>query len=709
MAALARRGLVRRAVWPRGAGPWRLIVFGLLFTLALQIVLVLQFLPSRYALNEGDVSPYDVKSPAKTTYVSQIRTAQERERAAAAVPIAYRPIADAASRATARATNAVNQISQIRGDSSLGDARVNRLTHLDGVAINATQARVILSLDDAQWRETSAAVLRATDLAMRGRILPGNLEEARAVVPAQVDPSLSDPEAVAAVALVRDFLAPTYEVDNGVTDAARKSAADAVPPVRLTIEKGETILRNGDVVTAADIEKLEAAGLRNPTIRWNDIISTGLIGLAISVLLSAYIYVFQRSLTENPRRLALLGVLLIAPILAAKMTIPGRPLYAYLFPLAAAPMLLTMLLGVEISLIATVVQAVGLGLVAGGDLELVLAVLVAGGLGALSVHRLERVNVLTIAGLVVAAGNFAVIVSFQVSTGDLDAQRVMVDAFLAIVSGGLSAALTLGTLSFLGNAFGIATTLNLLELAHPSQPLFRRLLTEAPGTYHHSVVVANLAERAAAAIGADTLLVRIGGYYHDIGKLGRPYAFVENQLNGENIHDQLDPYTSARIILAHVTDGLQLATKHGVPPRVRDLIAQHHGTMLVQYFYRKASQSAGSDVDEAPFRYRGPKPQSREAAIMMLADGVEATVRSSRDHSAENIAQVVDRIFQDRISSGQLDECDLTLTDVQRVKAAFLSVLQGIFHPRIEYPAGEGRSEQPIVTPSVATPVVGQP
>lgn len=680
----------------------------MLFAVALQVILLFQFLPSRYALNEGDVSPYDVKSPAKITFVSQLRTQQERERAAAAVADVYHPIPNADNQATAHASAALAAIGQIRSDGLTGAQRITQLTQLSGVSITEALAGSIVALDDARWTATSGAVLRAVNQAMRARITPSNLDEARAVVPAQVDPTLDEGQASVAVALVRAFIAPTVEVDSAATDAARKAAADAVPPVQVTIEKGETILRNGDVVTAADVEKLQAAGLRNPTIRWNDVAATGLAGIAISVLLCAYLYVFQRPLADNPRRLALLGILLLAPILAAKLTIPGRPLYAYLFPLAAAPMLLTMLLGVDVSIIATVVQAIGLGLAAGGDFELVVAVLVAGGLGALSVHRLERVNVLSIAALVVAAGSFAVIVSFQASAGDLDAEGIVLYAFLALVSGGLSAALTLGTVSFLGNTFGIATTMNLLELAHPSQPLFRRLLTEAPGTYHHSVVVANLAERAAAAIGADTLLVRIGGYYHDIGKLGRPYAFVENQLNGENIHDQLDPYTSARIILAHVSDGLQLATKHGVPPRVRDLIAQHHGTMLVQYFYRKASQSAGAPVDETPFRYPGPRPQTREAAIMMLADGVEATVRASRDHSPEAIAQVVDRIFQERMTGGQLDECDLTLTDLQRVKAAFLSVLQSIFHPRIEYPPAEARPESREVAGALSATSGGQ-
>jgi cyclic-di-AMP phosphodiesterase PgpH len=697
--APAWRGEFRRASATLQAGPWRLAAFGVVLALALLATLTFQFLPSRYALNEGDVSQYDIKSPAKITYVSQTRTATERERAATATADVYHPIPDANAKAQALAASTLTLIGQIRADTAPDASKIDQITRL-GVTISPAVAADVLALDEPQWRDAVTATLRLVDRNMRGPVTAQQLGDVRAAIPSQVDPGLSDRVATVVVALTRAFVAPTEEVDPVASQEARKAASDLVPPVHLTMEKGETLVRNGDVVTAEQVEKLEAAGLRNPSLRWPEIFSMALLSVALSALLCVYIYVFHRPLAASPRRLLLLGLLVIAPTLAAKLTIPGRPLYAYLFPIAAAPMLLTILLGSETSLVATAVQAVTVGLGTNGNLELVVATLVAGGLGALAVHRLERLNVLTLAALVVAAGNFAVIVAFELANGDLDPERVALLGFLALVSGVLSAALTLGMVSFLGNAFGIATTMNLLELAHPSQPLFRRLLTEAPGTYHHSVVVANLAERAAAAIGGDTLLSRIGGYYHDIGKLTRPYAFVENQLSGDNVHERLDPYGSARIIISHVTDGRQLAVKHGVPLRVRDLIAQHHGTMLVQYFYRQACQEAGEPVEETAFRYPGPRPQTREAAVLMLADGVEAAVRASHDHSPEGVAQVVDRIFQERVANGQLDECDLTLADLQRVRGAFLSVLQGIFHPRIEYPVDLVPEAEPVGGPS---------
>ncbi|HLH74984.1 MAG TPA: HDIG domain-containing protein [Chloroflexota bacterium] len=676
----------RRAATGRLPGPWRVVMFGLVLALALFATLTFQLLPSRYALSEGDVSPYNIMSPVKVTYVSQIRTAQARQQAAAAVPEIYASIPDAAADAQARASAALSQISQIRRSTVTDTEKQSQLINLSALTITPTDASTIVALDDVQWREVVTDTLRLIDRTMSGQIKPEQVNEAKATLGNQVEPGLDQRENQVIVDLARNFIGPTEQIDTAATAAARNEAASAVQPVRVTIEKGESILRTGDIVTASDLERLEAVGLRNPMIQWPEVLAMALIASSLSVLLCFYVWVFQPTVASNPRRLLLLGFLLVMETIAGKLTIPGRELYLYLFPLAAVPMLLAILLDTELSLVATVVLAVLMGMVANDGLEPVVATLVAGGLGAITVHRMERINVLTMAAAAVAVGNVAVIVAFQSMSGGLDLQMLLVFAGLAAVSGMLSAALTLGTMSFLGHIFGIATTMNLLELAHPSQPLFRRLLTEAPGTYHHSVVVANLAERAAAAIGADTLLVRIGGYYHDIGKLIRPYAFVENQMDGQNIHDQLDAYTSARIIVAHVQDGLTLAEKYGIPSRIRDLISQHHGSMLVQYFYRQASKGAEQPVDESLFRYPGPRPQSREAAIMMLADGVEAAVRANRDHSSESIAAIVDKIFQDRISSGQLDESDLTLNDLQRIRQSFMSVLQSIFHPRIEYP-----------------------
>jgi hypothetical protein len=258
-----------------------------------------------------------------------------------------------------------------------------------------------------------------------------------------------------------------------------------------------------------------------------------------------------------------------------------------------------------------------------------------------------------------------------------------------------------GTFAVLGSVFGILTVFQLLELANPSQPLLRRLLVETPGTYHHSLMVGNLGERAAEAIGADPLVTRVAAYYHDVGKLANPLAFIENQAGGENVHDQLDPEVSASILKQHVADGIDIAYAAKLPKALIAFIPQHHGTAIMSYFFARAKEQAaapygGSEtaegekaaasIDERKFRHAGPKPQSREAALLMLADSVEASVRSlaARDEAA--IRAMVTRIIEERIADGQFDECDLTLRDLERIRTAFVEQLLGMYHTRIAYP-----------------------
>ncbi|MDP2954037.1 MAG: HDIG domain-containing protein, partial [Chloroflexota bacterium] len=248
----------------------------------------------------------------------------------------------------------------------------------------------------------------------------------------------------------------------------------------------------------------------------------------------------------------------------------------------------------------------------------------------------------------------------------------------------------------LGNIFGISTAFQLLDLAQPTQPLLKELLLSAPGTYHHSIIVGNLAETAAQSIGANPLLARVGAYYHDIGKSKRPWFFGENQLDGVNIHDNLPPETSADIIISHVREGLTLARQHRLPGIIRDYIAQHHGTFLTLPFYRQAlKDKSAQDVDAQDFRYPGPKPQTREAAILMLADTCEAAVRSIHPHSPQELAQLIDKLIQDRLVDGQLDQCELRLRDLAAIKEAFASTLQGMFHSRVAYPEAEPAPSAP--------------
>jgi len=257
-----------------------------------------------------------------------------------------------------------------------------------------------------------------------------------------------------------------------------------------------------------------------------------------------------------------------------------------------------------------------------------------------------------------------------------------------VVNGGLSASLALAGFFLLGQLFDVITPLQLLELARPDHPLLQRLLLQAPGTYHHTLLVSNAAEQAAQAIGADALLTRVGAYYHDVGKTVRPYFFVENQVEGMNVHDRLDPRTSAQIVIGHVSDGLALARRYHLPSGISAFIPEHHGTAVNSYFYPRAleEREEGQEVREEDYRYPGPKPQSRETAIVMLADSCEAAARACQVNDPDEIADLVQKIIRGKMAQGELDECDLTLRDLARIRDVFVSILQGIRHPRIEYP-----------------------
>jgi putative nucleotidyltransferase with HDIG domain len=318
---------------------------------------------------------------------------------------------------------------------------------------------------------------------------------------------------------------------------------------------------------------------------------------------------------------------------------------------------------------------------------MVCLVMILGIAGALAARRIERLNAFFLAGFQVTLAGLAVALAFRLINQDNDWLGLANLSVWSLANGLLSAILTMGIFSVVGSLFGLTTMLQLLELAHPSQPLLRRLLTEAPGTYHHSILVGNLAERAAEQIGVDSLLVRVGAYYHDVGKLHRPYYFAENQFEGENIHDRLRPEASAAALIDHVVSGLELARQYGLPQAVQDFIAQHHGTGLTSFFYRKAVKQAGSEaVDESKFRYPGPRPQTKETALVMLADVVEASVRAASNRSTQSLELLVERAVNERLLEGQLDECNLTLRDLEIIKRSYIRQLQGVYHPRIDYP-----------------------
>lgn len=669
--------------------------FALFTAAALALVLIANLTPRIYEYREGDVSQANVRSPRKATYTSVVRTRAERERAAAAIPDQLVTSPELMDRQRQALNTLLQSIASTRA-SLPPDQRREAIRRLVNPPFADSSADLLSSLDDKRLSAVFQEAQRLRLEAMRERLTDARAQEVIRQLPSMASEALTEPERALAADLAGRFIRSNLVVDQETTTKLREDARQSVAPVQVTVEAGEIILREGQVVTAADLEKLAALGLSNPTTNWRSALGGGLLALILVAALSGYVYAFQPSLLERDKRLLLVSTVMIVSVLAAKIVIPGRPLWVYVFPLPAVSMLLAALLDARLAIFTSGLLGTLVAYVAGGSIEYLVMFGAASSVAATAVWRQERGQAFFVAGLLAAVAQLVAVMAFTVADWNSDWTLLGTIAFECFVNGLGSAFLAAGGVMLLGRLFGITTTWQLLELTNNQHPLLRRLMYEAPGTYHHSLIVGNLAERLAEAVGADPLLARVVSYYHDVGKLRRPYFFIENQTNGFNPHEKLDPRESARLIAAHVSDGVEIAREYGLPPRICEMIPQHHGTRLVSFFYQKVSESgdgkAKAEARIEDYSYPGPRPQTKEAAIVMIADSCEAAARASRDHSPEAIEALVEKIVMQRLSEGQFDECDLTLRDVQRIKQACCAFLHGMYHPRIEYPES-GKAE----------------
>lgn len=495
--------------------------------------------------------------------------------------------------------------------------------------------------------------------------------------------------AASAADMLRPFLRANMIVDVETTEANREAARAEVEDV--VYIKGQNIVRSGEIVTRAQLEMLNSLGLLQE--QGVDVFLLSSVGVLVAVLMGLlviYLVTFEKELLHMPRQvLLLMSILTLTVLLCWAVT----QFNVYLMPTILGVMLICYLMKPRLALMASDVIAVCAGLIASGAtgsftavvFTTVINTLVAGSLSiAIIMRRKGRTGVL-IAGFLCGVANIITSMAIGLINNAI-VSTVLVSACWTGGSAILASVLCIGVQPVLESLFNLTTSAKLFDLTNPNQPLLRRLLLEAPGTYHHSIMVANLAEEAANAIGANALLARVGAYYHDIGKLKRPLYFKENQL-GDNPHDRTDPRVSASILLAHPGDGVQLAAKEHIPEEVRNIIARHHGHTMVVYFYDKAiKQSGAENVDPADFTYDAPLPQTREEAIVMLADPVEAASRTLPSRDRQSISDLIDKLVSNRMQDGDLDDCYLTFADIAKIKEAFVTVMTGMYHERIEYP-----------------------
>ena len=685
---------ITRTLAPRdrtvtGATVVRLVTVMALVGVALFGILAVDLVPDSVSLEVGDVATEDIRAPRSVSFVSASETEAARAEAEVAVALVYveiGPQADIRSRQLTSFDAEVAAIATVLAERDAGTlSPADAQTRLEAAApsLRASQVAILAGLPTPRWVAIAAEGRRVLDQAQAGELREDALAEARQTAREAVSVDLAPDERELAGDLAAAHIAANLAYSPDATSAARQAARANVDPVQVTVQRNEAVVRAGDPISTLDYEKLTELGLTEPAGDLLPLIGNALLAALLAVLLVGFLWRFQPAIWHRPRSLILF--LLILFVSAAMLRLAGdRSIAAYLVPTSAAVMLTGLLLGGA----AGGAMAMGLAVVAGltnsADLGPVVYAAAGGFASLVIILQAERLNAFVRAGLVLAMVNVTVVVAFSLLEG-LDATGVAQLASAGLVNAALSVVLAIGGFAVLGNVFGILTVFQMLELANPSNRLLRRVLLETPGTYHHSVMVGNLAERAAETIGADPLLARVAAYYHDIGKMKNPLAFIENQAGGPNLHDDLNPETSARIIAAHVRDGVELAQEYRLPPQIAAFIPQHHGTSVMGYFHGKALE-ASEEADADRYRYPGPKPQSREAAIVMLSDGVEASVRSLPQKEDAEIREMVDRIVDGRLADGQLDDSNLTLRDVERIRGSFVEQLLGMYHQRISYP-----------------------
>ncbi|TWT09095.1 HD family phosphohydrolase [Planomicrobium sp. CPCC 101079] len=690
---------------------YKVIAIGLILLIG---AVVYGFLYPSINANSYDIQLFQLSDEtirSAKTVEDPVKTELERERVAAEISPSYEFSDELAG----------NQAAVI--DSFFGYIVEVKDTVKDNEKKAPDMASMIASLrEKLRLMETNESGLRLTDETMRNLLLlpEERLQGVQNELQNAVENRLSNPlreEAVlevqngieqeirqnenipasilpAATSIARFAIKPNEVVDEELTNAQMEQAKASVEPTRIL--KGQVLVQEGQVVDREVYRQLELAGMTEEQQNFKPPI--GLL-LFVVIAMGLLMLILKRSSAKEPEKitaLLVIGIVIAFSLALLKLIslVSGNfeINIAFLFPTALAGMLVCLLANERYAVFVSFFIAVSAGIMLQGDyaelveMDVVLYILVGGITGIYLTERDDKRAHLLQASLVVAAVN-ALYVGFYLLMGQsqYDWSEIGFYFAAALVSGIASGALTIGLLPFFESIFRKLSAIRLIELANPNHPLLKKILMETPGTYHHSVMVANLADASCEAIGANGLLARVGCYYHDIGKTKMPQFFIENQMNIPNPHDAIPPDTSRDIILAHGKQGADILKKHKMPKEIVDIAMQHHGTSLLKFFYHKEKEK-NPEVDEGLYRYAGPKPQTKEIAVVSIADSIEAAVRSMKEPTSEKIKNLVDAIVEDKLKDGQFDECDLTMKELKTVKKVMCETLNGTFHTRIEYP-----------------------
>jgi putative nucleotidyltransferase with HDIG domain len=675
-----------------------LVVMAVLSFFALTFSFALR--PSFLPIQVGSVAPQDIQSPISLTYESEVQTESARKDAERSVDPIYLPADPSIARKKIEDLQAtLGFINSVRIDQySTRTQKNSDLQSLKLIRFSLEETTSLLELPDTRWESIQQESLRVLEEVMRTTIRSDQVYEARQSVPSRISLSFSPNSNSLISRLVEPQIEANSQFSEDRTREAIDNARSSVQPVTRSLLNGEIIVRRGQIVSPLIYEALVKFNLVQPKSNYSDLIAPAALVILVFVFIGFYFMRRKISPVNNWRSLLLISVTFLVFLFFARFITPNRTVIPYLFPIAAFGLTISCLFNLEIgmllSLALSILSAYGLS----SGLDLTVYYTLTSLVGILVLGKGLRVYSFFAAAAAIGFAGCAVIIAYRLIPGNIDLVGIMTLLGSSFINGLASASLTLLFQYVFAQLLGTTTALQLLDLSRPDHPVMQFMLRNAPGSYQHSLQVANLAEQAAEVVGADVLLTRVGAIYHDIGKAANPQFFIENQITGKsNPHEELNPETSAAIIIRHIEEGVQIAKKYRLPPRIIDFIREHHGTLLARYQYARAVQASAGQSDPVNiemFRYPGPSPRSKETALLMLADGCEARARAEVPKSEDELRTLVKKVFDYLQQEGQLDQTSLTLRDLNSAAESFTSTLRNTYHPRILYPEIKTPSSQ---------------
>ncbi|MCM8710412.1 HDIG domain-containing protein [Clostridium sp. SYSU_GA19001] len=661
--------------------------------LVIYFVLITALITKTYDIKKGDISKITIK--AQRDIKDDISTKARIDEAISLIPPQYTIKAEVKDSVLNRISTLFLKTISLKDSNLEKDKKIKELSQISKIELSEEEFGALLGKDKEELNNLENFLIKTMseiydfgiqyNPELSKEVNDENIKKAQDTVQmkfnnSKFSKSTRDLGSTIGIKLIE----PNSFYDKAKTEELKAQAIDKTPPVM--VKKDQIIVMEGEEVTEDKYALLKSLGLinNNSKSEWYIYISLAVIIWLILFLESFYLYRYHKEVFKDSSKILLINIINCISLIISRTLSMVSP---FLIPLAFAPMLIMLLINHKVSLTISILNLVLISAAVNFNIDIMLIAILNAVIGALIIQKLQQRNDILYCCIYIAIINTLATLSigFLLSNNAAD---ILLKAGYCLVGSCLSGILTVGLLPFFESAFDIVTTIKLLELSNPNSPLLKKLLMEAPGTYHHSVVVANLAEVAAEVVGGNPVFARVSSYYHDVGKIKRPYFFKENQIGNDNPHSKITPNLSGLIITSHVKDGLELAKDYRLPKVIQDIIEQHHGTSLVKYFYITAKNSTNKpeEIEEDDFKYPGPIPSSKEAGIVMLADSVEAAVRSISEPTQNKIEEMVNNIFKSRLNEGQLDNCDLTLKDINNIKDTFIKTLVSIYHQRIEYP-----------------------